>query len=524
MPESSPPSGNAVTRSRVLRIPSPTVVIVIVTAAGFSLRFYQLLSSGYLLGVTEYDDGVYFGAAVRFIHGQLPYGNFVLLHPPGILVVLAPFAALSRVIPTSDALAVARIVTVCASAANIALVGVLLRRRGVLAVAAGTGLAALYPPDVETSHTTMLEPWAALFCLLGLIVLFRRRETASMRQLLMAGALLGITGSIKVWAIIPVLLTAALCLREPKRVRTFCAGVALGFGFVTVPFAVITPIQFVRDVILAQANRQDIVRTPLPYRLTNLLGLDGVPPIGHLGGVLATMFLAALIVGALLITAAVSLARPGEPDQVALLSSWTTIVTVALFLYPPNYYYHYAAFLTPFLALSMGIAASKIRTPGTSTVLGCVGIVLLLGQLLAIGARPDAWSPKSLASQVIPDGACVLTDTVSLTIAANRFMSRSASCATIVDTIGTSYSFSRGRNAVTGAGSVPALRDLWSSAFRSANYVWLSDLNARRIPWTPEIQSYFHTHFVLVPSFTDAPAKLYMRRPGGRSGESPDGP
>jgi hypothetical protein len=124
---------------------------------------------------------------------------------------------------------------------------------------------------------------------------------------------------------------------------------------------------------------------------------------------------------------------------------------------------------------------------------------------------------------VIPDGACVLTDTVSLTIAANRFMSRSASCATIVDTIGTSYSFSRGRNAVTGAGLVPALRDLWLSAFSSADYVWLSDLNARRIPWTPEIQSYFRTHFVLVPSFVDAPAKLYMRRPGDRIGASPDG-
>ncbi|HWD24554.1 MAG TPA: hypothetical protein VG368_03755, partial [Acidimicrobiales bacterium] len=51
-----------------------------------------------LFGLTEYDDGVYFGASLRLIEGVFPYRDFVFVQPPGITVVLAPFAALSHLI------------------------------------------------------------------------------------------------------------------------------------------------------------------------------------------------------------------------------------------------------------------------------------------------------------------------------------------------------------------------------------------------------------------------------------------
>jgi hypothetical protein len=34
------------------------------------------------------------------------------------------------------------------------------------------------------------------------------------------------------------------------------------------------------------------------------------------------------------------------------------------------------------------------------------------------------------------------------------------------------------------------------SAFRAAKYAWLTTEAYRRIPWTPQLQAYFNSHFV----------------------------
>ena len=58
------------------------VAIIITTLVAFALRFYyQYTRPGFLLGVTEYDDGPYFGSAVRLVHGSMPYRQFVLVQP-----------------------------------------------------------------------------------------------------------------------------------------------------------------------------------------------------------------------------------------------------------------------------------------------------------------------------------------------------------------------------------------------------------------------------------------------------------
>ena len=45
-----------------------------------------------------------------------------------------------------------------------------------------------------------------------------------------------------------------------------------------------------------------------------------------------------------------------------------------------------------------------------------------------------------------------------------------------MDTIGTDYTLSHGRNGVNGAGNVPAVRQVWLSALSHAQYVWLAGL------------------------------------------------
>jgi alpha-1,2-mannosyltransferase len=77
------------------RIETPRLVyavIAVCTAAAAFLRFYQLTRPGYLLGVTEYDDGVQFGDAMRLVGGVIPYRDFVVMQPPGSIVLMAPVA------------------------------------------------------------------------------------------------------------------------------------------------------------------------------------------------------------------------------------------------------------------------------------------------------------------------------------------------------------------------------------------------------------------------------------------------
>ena len=109
---------------------------------------------------------------------------------------------------------------------------------------------------------------------------------------------------------------------------------------------------------------------------------------------------------------------------------------------------------------------------------------------------------------------------VSLTVAADRFVSDVPDCPLILDGVGTDYSLSHGRNGVVGAGESPAVEATWLSAFEHAQYVWLSCVPAasplcygstnRRIPWTPTITGYFDSHFKPVTT-PGAPGGLFKR-------------
>ena len=99
----------------------------------FVVRLAMVLRGGGLGGLMSYDDGVYYSAAGSLWWGQLPYRDFVMVHPPGILLSLAPFAGLGRL--THDALGfqVARVAWMLVGSLNAALVVVAARRSGLVA-------------------------------------------------------------------------------------------------------------------------------------------------------------------------------------------------------------------------------------------------------------------------------------------------------------------------------------------------------------------------------------------------------
>ena len=149
-----------------------TAVITVATLLALGLRIYLLARPGYLLGVTEYDDGPYFGSAVRLVDGILPYRSFVLVQPPGITLLMVPAALMAKVIGTAGGMVIGRILTMLASAAAVVLGGLLVRHRGLLAVIVCCGIIAVYPDSVLTARTVLVEPWLVLFCLAGALAVF----------------------------------------------------------------------------------------------------------------------------------------------------------------------------------------------------------------------------------------------------------------------------------------------------------------------------------------------------------------
>src|SRR2546421_6359101 len=225
-------------------------VLLAATALGLTLRLYQLMRPGFLHGVSEYDDGVYFGAALRLVHGSIAYRDFVLVQPPGIAVLMAPLAFLAKATGTATAFAVARVLTACAGAAAVPLVGILVRHRGTVAVAIAAGLLAVYPSGITAAHTVLLEPWVVLLCLLGALAAFEGDQlTEKPWRLLLAGAAFGFALSIKLWVLVPAAVPALLCARAVSRrgLGRYLAGLAAAFGVGVLPFFALAPGAMDRD-------------------------------------------------------------------------------------------------------------------------------------------------------------------------------------------------------------------------------------------------------------------------------------
>ncbi len=512
------------------------IVIAAVTLLALGLRLFYLTRPGYLLGVTEYDDGSYFGSAVRLVHGMLPYRDFVFVQPPGITLLMTPVALLARVIGTDWGLAVARIATMLAGAAGVALAGLLVRHRGVLAALIACGFVAIYPDSVASAHTLLVEPWLVLFCLAGAVAVFDGDQiTGSRRRLLWGGVAFGFAGVVEAWAIIPVLVVLALGLRWPRRMAAFVGGVAAGFVIPVLPFAALAPRMFYNSVIVAQVGgRVNAVRMPLWYRLRQMSGFANETHVRHL----YVIGVIALIIAVVIVACAIALLLTRQlPPPIEWFAFASTAAVVAIFLWPAQFHYHFSGFLAPFVGLSIALpvaramAAVRARADGSTAArsggspagrLLCWAAVGLAAVLLVVGTwsqaafestlKPDApVAMIAVGRQIIPPGACVLADNSAYTIVTNRFLSSVPGCPVIDDGTGANYALSNGRGALTGAGRVPAVAAMWHSAFAHAQYVWLTGLSRLRIAWNPALRAYFKANFVHVANHTHD-LRLYVRK------------
>jgi hypothetical protein len=520
------------------------LVIAGVTALALALRCLIFAHSSFLTsGAVEYDDGVYLGAAIRLLQGALPYKDYAFIQPPGIMVVSLPIALIAKLTSATIGLAIARLATACASAACVALAGHLVRHRGAGVTLVTCGLLAIYPADIMSGRTLLLEPWMNLCCLLAVAAAFRSGQLAGPRRLGLAGLALGFAGSIKFWAAAPAAILLVIVALVPQqrwqRVRWYVPCVAAGFLLPLAAVAGTTPLKFLRYTLVYQATRTG-ASTGMALRLEHLTGL--VLVLAHRGFSISpgsyTLFQAestgtmeTTIIGVVPLLVVVTLAAAAllafpyarwRRDRTPL--EWFALGTAVLaclgILSYSAFFYHYPAFPAPWLAIAAGAAAGALasqRARGRSaagtgggakvagparrgitrrwgtTVVAVVVAAVAVVELVQLGNVHVQGNPN--LSSVIPAGSCVVSDQVAVTIAADRFTAAAPGCPDVVDALAQTLVLSHGVSPVGGAGRQQSVISAWESIFSRAQYVWLTGGYQARIPWTPQLNAWFHAHF-----------------------------
>jgi hypothetical protein len=512
------------------------VTILLATALALAVRLFTLTRPGFLTGVSEYDDGVYLGAAIRLTQGALPYKDFAFVQPPGILLLMTPAALAARVTTTAAAMAFARVLTVLASTACVPLAGNLVRYRGTLVTAVTCGILAVYPDDIAAAHTLLLEPWMNLCCLLAANAAFRDGRLARPARLAWAGAALGVAGAVKFWAVVPAVVLLALCVaaaeQRTRRAGAFLTGLAAGFVLPTAAFVLAAPVTFIRSTLFDQASRIG-TSVPLSLRLAHVTGLiDVLNTDGRLslhagahslfaGSVVASLpsasagWLPFAVTAVLVAAIAAGYARiPGRPSHLEWFSLATAALACALILSYSAFFYHYPAFVAPWLALSAGAATGGLAGGGQfRRVLAAALAVVMVG---AAALQLDEAAPVSVTSAaamgpLIPAGTCIVTDETSVAVSANRFSTPRPGCPDIIDSLATTLVLSHGVSIQAGAARSAPVVAAWQSMLGRASYVWLSGGNARRIPWTHELRTWFGENFRPVGPYNPSVGQLYVR-------------
>ena len=206
------------------------LILVTVFGVGSGIVFHNLGVHHGLYALTEYDDGVYFGATMHFVAGQLPYRSFVMVQPPGITIILAPIALLVGPANPRAGLAIARVLTGTFVGLDALLIAFILRYKGLTAALVGGMLFAIYPPGYSSDRTLMLEPYLIFFCLLAVALAFSSGKLASNRRLVYAGVALGFAGAIKLFAAaIALAFFFVLIWRHRRQLSFLIFGAFIGF-------------------------------------------------------------------------------------------------------------------------------------------------------------------------------------------------------------------------------------------------------------------------------------------------------
>lgn len=484
-------------------VPLITAMVVVVN---------QWAAPNHLSGVSAYDDGVYFGASLALLDRALPYVDYTFVHPPGIILVLLPFAWLGEFTGTSAAWAVARVAFGVFAVANVGLAAHLVRRHGVAAMWVSGTIIALFPLNVSATHTTLLETALALLLLLGLSALFGSNGHLNDRTFL-SGLLFGFALMIKLTAaavIIPVVLLLVAKRTPWLKLHGLLAGGFLAVALCVIVPLLLDPIAIFDNTIGAQLGRAESVvwGFSIPERLVLLTGIADFPRDSVTGLAVVLTLLVILLVS---LTWFIHRGELRELDW-ALLIAAASCATFVL-LVPTDFYRYYVylpvVFLSPVIAVTIACLLPKtdlVQPIRKVLPLALIAVsmicVILLSWTLPYGNHylSTSHNEGALISSIIPQNACVAHSSLAPLISGNRVSRDREDCPLLVDPFGEIIRTNDGRTTNQVEPFAEGLVSKWVDRINKADYVLLPHPRSSFVPWQPPLDSMFRERFVLTAS------------------------
>ncbi len=482
---------------------------IIPTVLGIFLIIHELTLHDVIGGVTLSQGGVNFASSLALSKGQLPYNDFVLTQPPGMSILLLPFAWGAHSNGTT-ALDAARAFTAFISIVDVFLVALTARFHGIAAVFIAGVLFATFPNSFYATSTVTLEPYLLLFSLLAIQVAFTQGHLASGGRLVLAGILVGVAVTIKPWAIVPalVLLVCAAIEWRSALVRVL-GGFVIGVVVPCIFFVLAAPGSFFTDVVTGELRGGPGVAsagTPFNDRVAELLGLG--PPLGLSSpGTLAIGI--GIVIVVLVAVAAIARASASTTLDWALIA---TVVGLAAIAFVPNhlpqaYSYYLAAFGAIVIGNAVGTLLSLISAisispgeTGASVISGGLTIIIIAAMVavasVGVPKEADYWrsyfiangnDPTTAITGAVPKGACVVSTNPEALVLADRFNALPPGCPYVVDPQGI----------IDVASSTVAASAAWQQLLTEARYVVLAP-GQPDLATLPQMNGYFSRNFTII--------------------------
>ena len=414
--------------------------VVAIAVIAFLFRLVPVLRGGGMFGIGNYyDDGVYYASATGLVHGRLPYQDFLLLHPPGIMLLLTPFTTMAQVIGDSYGFAVARLAWMLLGAANAVLIWKILRSIGpVAALFGGLGYAVLYPA-VYVEKSTLLEGPATTALLIAMVLLEPAARAGSMprSRAFAAGALLGLAITIKIWGVVTLLIVAGwlLLVRRFRVALQVMIASAISVTIICLPFFVAAPGAMWNQIVRDQFARDRRTGVTIFDRFQGWAGLDIVDR-----SLPAAVTLAA--VAALL--GAAALAWKYREARLAVL---LMLLQGAFLLMTPVFFPQFPAFSAPAVAITVGAAIDRLTAlaravPMRIAIIGSFTGALLIytsGYATVTFNRPFPHHFKAFTT--VTPGCVTADDQTALVLTDSLSRNLKRGCRFIADLGGHSHDF-----------------------------------------------------------------------------------
>jgi alpha-1,2-mannosyltransferase len=485
----------------------PALVIAVAAAV---LRLLMLWRQGGLFSDIEYDDGVHLGSSLLLAHGHVLYRNQVFLHPPGISLLLLPFAWASAWIGQPMAFALTRLTTVAVSAAVAGSLTYIVRRHGSSrrALLAGA-FAVVFAPSIVAGSTLMLEPWLGLF---GLLAVERLTRSAPRRiDVTLAGFYLGAATTVKGWGVIPLVGVAIwmLCERRGREALRLLSAAAVTLVVVIAPFLVLGGGRLLDDVAWTQLRRPPDGVQGLVARMANLLGLSG-----HLST------RSQLLAGIVLVGIGVLMVRAAFAPGLARLSAIVLLVAIPVFANAPSFFFHYGDFFTPWAALLLATqpafrCSRRVLASHVAAAAAVIVVISLLQQSVGLLRQQKAADISATRLQrLVGRHSCVISDQPSLLLLANAF--DRPGCPSWLDPRGSALTELRGPQAAgfypSGFQKLPRWQREYVAFMSHADYLILSGQPFSHVEWTAATGDWVQAHFRRIAEVGHAgPARIQVQ-------------